>query len=113
MRSDKIFYAIWGLVIIMAGVCAIVGLGFQWDFLSTLMLWLVIVGVILIIVGIITASTDINTAITQIIAGDLLTTITLGILVIHLHLLDLYITFALIIIIIGVSVIAIGMSRKG
>jgi hypothetical protein len=113
MKADKIFFVIWGLVIIMAGICAIIGLSFQWDFLSILMFWLVSVGVILIVAGLISLSTDKKTASMRILQGEVLATITLGILVIHLRLLDMYLTFALIIIIFGVSVIALGISRKG
>jgi hypothetical protein len=112
MKADKIFFASWGLVIIMAGVCAIIGLSFQWDFWSIVMLWLFSVGMILIVAGIISIPADRKTAILQIMAGELLATITLGILAIHLRLLDMYIIFALIIIIVGGSVIAIGVSRK-
>lgn len=113
MKADKIFYASWGFAIIMAGICAIIGLYFQWDLLSIVMLWFITVGVILIAVGLISLSSDRKTAVMQIIAGEILTLVTLGILAIYLHILDVYITLAVIIIIIGISVIAVGISRKG
>jgi hypothetical protein len=113
MKADKIFYASWGLVLIMAGICAIIGLSLQWDILSIVLLWLISVGIILIVAGVITLSSDRKTAILQMLAGVLCSTITLGILAIYLQVLDVYVTFALIIIIVGVSVIAIGISRKG
>ena len=112
MKSDKIFFAIWGLVIIMAGICAIIGLSFQWDFWSIVMLWLLCVGAILIAAGLISVPSNRKTAILQITTGGLLATITLGILAIHLRILDMYMTFALIIIIVGGTIIAIGMSLK-
>ena len=112
MKADKIFFAGCGLVIIMAGICAIIGLSFQWDFLSIVMAWLISVGVILIVVGLISVTTDRKTAILQILTGELLATITLGILVMHLALLDIYIIFALILIIVGGTIIAVGISRK-
>lgn len=113
MKTDKIFFASWGFVIIMAGVCTIIGLSFQWDFWSIVMLWLLSDGVILTVAGLIAVPKDRKTAILQITAGGLLATITLGFLAIHLRLLDMYITFALIIIIVGGIVIAVGLSRKG
>jgi hypothetical protein len=112
MKSDKIFYASWGLALILIGVCIIIGLGLHLDFWTTFMLWLLSVGILLVIVGIITASTDRKTAILQVITGELLAAISLGILAIYLHILDVYVTLGLIIIIIGGSVIFIGLSRK-
>jgi len=113
MKADKIFYATWGLVIIMAGICAIIGLRLQLDLWSIVMVWLICVGIILIAAGFVTLSSDRKTAILQILVGELCMTITLGVLAIYLHVLDIYLTFALISIIVGVSVIAVGMSRKG
>ena len=112
MNSDKIFYATCGLVVIMAGFCAIIGMSLKLGIPSIFMLWLLSLGIILVVVGIISL-VKIRTATNiQIVVGVLLVVVSGGTLAIYLELLDVYVTLAIIVIIVGVCITAMGMSKK-
>ena len=112
MNSDKIFYATWGLVVIMAGLCAIIGMALELEIIGIFMLWLLSVGIILVVVGIISLGKSKTAANIQIVVGMLLVVVSGGILAVYLELLDTYVTLAIIVIIVGVSIAAMGMSKK-
>jgi hypothetical protein len=112
MNTDKIFYATWGAVIIMIGICVLLGMYLNLEIIGTTLLWLFSVGIILLTVGIATAGKDKNTATLQMITGMILSSVTIVGLVLIKDLLDVYQTLAIILIIVGVSIVAIGLSRK-
>jgi hypothetical protein len=112
MNTDKIFYATWGAVIIMIGICVLLGMYLNLEIIGTTLLWLFSVGIILLTVGIATVGKDKNTATLQMITGMILSSVTIGGLVLIKNLLDVYQTLAIILIIVGVSIVAIGLSRK-
>jgi hypothetical protein len=112
MNSDKMFYAAWGLVIIMAGLCAIFGYYYGIEILGIFMIWLLNVGIILVIFGAATINKSKNTATTQIFAGIILTCISAGALGLFLNIIDAVVSVALIIVIIGISILAFGIIKK-
>jgi len=112
MNPDRIFYGTWGLVILMIGICVILGKLFSLDVLGIFTLWVLSVGAILVIVGIITINTSKKTATMQMGAGMLLVVISAGAMAILLKLLDVYITLAIIIIFVGAGIASLGLSKK-
>jgi len=82
------------------------------DVLEIFTLWILCVGAILFIVGIISIKASRKSATIQMITGTLLVAISAGTLVTFLKLLDVYITLAIIVIVAGVTIVALGMSKK-
>jgi len=109
MNSDKIFYATLGLVIIMLGISAIIGLYLQMEILAIIMLWILTAGIILAVAGAITIPKSKNTATLQMITGVLFVCISAGVLAVVLNLLNIYVALAIIIVIIGTSVSTLGL----
>ena len=112
MNADKLFIATWGLVVILAGVCAIVGLSFELAAIGIVSLWLLCVGLVLTIVGLLTLKKDQKTGTYQTIAGVLLFAVFTGAFAVITNLLDIYVTIALIIIIVGVGILTLALLRK-
>ena len=100
------------LVVIMIGVCAIIGMMLELPLAGIIMLWLLSVGIILIIVGIATVNKSIKAANIQMVTGMLLVFLSAGTLAVFLNILDVYVTLAIIIIIVGITIVALGMSNK-
>jgi len=111
MNGDKIFYGTWGAVILMIGVCVILGMYLSLDVLEIFTLWILCVGAILFIAGIVSIKASKKSATIQMITGTLLVTISVGTLATFLKLLDVYVTLAIIVIVAGVTTVALGVSK--
>lgn len=112
MNTDKIFYATWGAVVIMIGVAALIGMYFELGIEGAALIWLFFVGIILLSVGMFTATKDKSTATLQMMVGMILSVISIGVLAVYKKLFGTYETVAIIVIVLGLSIIAIGLVQK-
>jgi len=113
MSKDRIFYGTWGAVILMIGVCVILGMYLSFDAMEIFTLWVLCVGAILFVVGMISLKESKKNATIQMVTGAMLMVISAGTLAIVLKLLSMYITIAIIIIVVGITILALGLSKKG
>ena len=113
MNYDKLFYATWGFVFILAGICAIFGMYFQLNLFATIMLWLISIGILLILVGGMTLKETSKTGIIQMFLGLILVVVSASILSVILQLINIFISLAIIIILIGIIIVALSFSKVG
>ena len=111
MNFDKLFYATWGFVLILAGISAILGIYLQIDLFSTIMIWLISVGIMLTIVGILNMNEPNKTGLMQMILGLLFVVFSASILSVILELINILVSVALIIILIGIIIVAMSLSK--
>lgn len=113
MNTDKIFYGTWGTVIVMIGIAVLIGMKVDLGgYLGIFLLWLFLVGIVLLVVGMATITKDSSTAMLQLIAGMILSVISLGGLALYRFKDYTFEILALILVIVGVSIIIIGLSKK-
>lgn len=112
MNADKIFYGTWAAVIIMIGACLLIGNYLLLNALETFSLWFLCVGAILFIVGIISIKLNRKSANIQMIIGVFLVALSSASLSIFLGLLDAYVSLAIILIVVGIIIVFLGISKK-
>jgi hypothetical protein len=113
MGSDRIYYGTWGLVILMLGVSILLGIFFSFDVLGIVTLWVLSSGVILILIGVISVlKFRRSTARLQIGVGMLFVLISAGVFAVILRLFNIYLMFGIIIIVGGISIGVLGVSKK-
>jgi uncharacterized membrane protein HdeD (DUF308 family) len=113
MGSDKLYYGTLGLVILMLGVSIILGVFFSMNVLGVVTLWVLSIGVILILVGVLSLlKLHRNSGRSQIGLGLLLVLISSGVFMVILQLFNIYVTLGIILIAGGMSIGALGLSKK-
>lgn len=113
MGSDKLYYGTWGLIILMLGVSIILGVSFSMNVLEVVTLWVLSIGAILILVGMISLlKLHNNSGRFQIGMGLLFVLVSAGVITVTLQLLNVYLTIGIILIVGGISIGVLGLSKK-
>jgi uncharacterized membrane protein HdeD (DUF308 family) len=113
MNLDKLFYATWGFVFILAGISAIFGIYLKLDLFSTIMIWLISVGIMLVIAGLLNMKEAKRNGILQMVLGFLFVVISASVLTVVLEIINILLSIAIIIILIGIIIIAMSLSKSG
>lgn len=113
MSSDKLFYATWGFVFILAGLAAILGMLFELELFPTAMIWLIGVGILLILIGIANLKKSRSTANIQLVLGYIFALMSALILSVYLNIINPIISFIIMIILIGIIIVGMSLSKEG
>jgi hypothetical protein len=112
MEFDRIFYASWGFILIIVGLCAIIGMFLELSLLAIIILWFLFIGFLLVIIGSLNQIKNGKNNPFIILLGLVIVVGSAVILTVLLELINIYIAISIIIIIAGVSTVLHGFSKN-